>query len=411
MTSAQDFARGPTRDPDLELRRRLAALEEAAAPIVRYADACDRIGTKDDATVLYPRTDMRITAGHFRALRKALGSAGVSALAMMAPAQAHAAAEAAHAARRLVAAAAVYQRPYGPDAAWNRPASDFGRHPDSARFVAKLFRADGLGLENPRANIRSYTYTVYRAAAGTITPLVSAAHPSWGNLSGRRLPWAPGWRGSPGSDGQAIVLDPATGREWDLWRVGALSGGVLAVGSGSLVPGSYWTKVDGFPPVRGSGLPCLAGLVMPEEVEGGAILHALSWTIRNVDKGGAYLPPAEKSDGAQVGSDAELDGVPEGLRFAVAMSDADFAAWLATRPARLRRIAGVLGQAMRGYGGLVTDHGGIGAFQMQDWLTAGPRWSVLGLTTAESDRGLILSGLMTRENTYVVRPPAASVAR
>lgn len=311
--------------------------------------------------------------------------------------------EAAHAAARLVAA--PYERPFGPTAAWNRPASDFGRHPDSARLVAKLFRADGLGLEAFRANVRSYTYTVYDARSATIHPNVRAAHPTWGNLNGRRIPWSAGWRGSPGSDGQTILLDPPTGREWDLWRVGALSGGVLDVGSGSLVPGSYWTKVDGYAPVRGSGLPCLIGLVMPGEVEAGAVLHALSTTIRNVDSGGAYWPPAIKSDGAQVGSDAEAGGIPEGLRFALQISDGDFDRWVAGKPARLQRLSRVLGQAGRDYGWLVTDHGGVAAYQLQDWTTAGPRWSALGLTTAEADRSTILSGLLDPERVYVVAPP------
>ena len=204
-----------------------------------------------------------------------------------------------------------------------------------------------------------------------------------------------------------IVVDPPTGREWNLWQV-SFSGGKVTATNGNLVPGSYWTKVDGFAPSRGCGIQYLAMLVRPDEVAGGVIRHALSLPIRCVDRA-LYLPPAMKTDGNRFGV---ANGVPEGMRFCLRVSNSQIESWIAGLPAALgsasRQSARVIARALRDYGWFVTDHAGSAHLQFEDRLTAAAGWTALGLgrITAggkEYPRDL-LDGLLQRDRIHAIVP-------
>jgi hypothetical protein len=225
------------------------------------------------------------------------------------------------------------------------------------------------------------------------------------------IPWNPTWKPSYGFwtgngsiDSQLIVLDPASGREWNLWQVKApnTTTRVVNCSSASLVPGSYWSKEDGFRPPRGCGIQCLAMLVRAEEVATGVITHALSMPIKNASPG--YVAPALKSDGQVSG------GVPEGTRFALRISDADIDAWATALPisATGRQSARVIATALRDYGWFVTDRAGTAHLQFEDYNSAGSAWASLGLGKAlvggkEYPRDL-LDGLMRRDRIYAIAP-------
>lgn len=307
-------------------------------------------------------------------------------------------------------APAGYRRPFGDAAPWNRPVAGLPRHPRSADYAAKVWAPPGGTAGNINLTFDTFTYPVYDAAAARRPYTVRLAAGASGNLDGQPVPWDPEWLGSSGSDGQAIVLDAAAGREWDLWRV-RLAGAALKADNGSLVPGSYWTRTTGWGPSRGCGIPYLAMLVRPAEVAAGAVRHALSMPLLGVDKR-AFVAPATRTDGGEPGFGV-VDGVPEGTRLALDVSDQDLQAWALAVPARLgpaaRRSALTIGRALRDYGWFVTDHAGSAHLQFEDRLTAGPAWDALGLADVELagkryPRDL-LDGLVTRERIYALAAP------
>jgi hypothetical protein len=225
-----------------------------------------------------------------------------------------------------------------------------------------------------------------------------------GNLNGTRIPWSSDWVPATGSDGQVIILDPANGREWDLWRVN-VSGSRVRVSNGNLVPGSYLTKEDGFKPSRGCGIPYLAMLVRPEEIAQGKIEHALSMPSRNTAKN--FVAPATKSDGR-----VTQNGMPMGTRFALNITDAEIDEWVNSLPSELseqtKRAARIIAVALRDYGWFITDTAGGAHFQFEDYATARDKWNDLGL----GEQGIgwknyptdLLDGLITRERIYAIAP-------
>jgi hypothetical protein len=315
--------------------------------------------------------------------------------------------------------AADYVRPYGPKAPWNVRVTGLPHAADSAVLVAKAFHDDRTGLENLNLSFDSYTYPVYDARQAADWYPIETTY--WTNLRGTAIPWNPAWEPSAGSDGQVIVLDPPTGREWDLWRVRFGDGRVHAT-NGSLVdggtfipgtkdwPGSYWVREQGWTFARGCGIMYLAMLVRPAEIARGEVPHALSMPTHGIDDA-RFVPPATKLDGDMPGVGIP-DGIPEGTRFALRVTDAEIEAWIASLPATLpdatRRSARVIARALRDYGWFVTDNAGSDHLQLEDRLTAGPAWSALGLDYVsaggkEYPRDL-LDGLVTRERVYAIIP-------
>ena len=289
------------------------------------------------------------------------------------------------------------------------------RHPQSGTYVGRLWTG-GATPDRVQLNVSSYTFPVYEATALTrLYPVVTRYNT---NINGRTMPWDPAWRASAGTDGNLIVLDPATGREWNLWQVKFSDGKVRAT-NGSLVqanltwsgygnPGNYWTKTNGALPSRGCGIQYLAMLVRPEEIAEGVIRHAVTFPIPNTD-GKIFVAPATKLEHPNVPGGR----VPEGMRFALRMTDAEISAWVNSLPSGLgaagKRSARIIATAARDYGWFITDtNGGGSQFQLEDNLTAGAEWTALGLgkrtvSGREYPRHL-MRGLLTRGRIYAIVP-------
>jgi hypothetical protein len=297
-------------------------------------------------------------------------------------------------------------RPFGPDAPWNVSVAGLPRHPESASYSALLWNdatADRAG--NFNLSFDGYTYPVYELT-GTEAEVPVDILMDWGsNIDGGTMPWNPDWQAASGTDGQVIVLDPATGREWDLWQVSYEDGRVKA-SNGNLVDGDYWTKEDGFAPSRGCGIQYLAMLVRPFEIACGEIRHALSMPIAN-PSGEAYVAPATKLEHPDLGA-----GIPEGMRFAIDVTDRDIDDWVDSLPSGLgeetRRSARIIGTALRDYGWFVTDTSGGAHLQFEDRLTAEDDWVALGLDEQEVEWSVyprdLIDGLITEDNLYAIVP-------
>ncbi|HUQ68646.1 MAG TPA: hypothetical protein VM165_03925 [Planctomycetaceae bacterium] len=302
------------------------------------------------------------------------------------------------------AAIAEYQRPFGPRAPWNLPVADLPPHELGTGLVTRLFR-DAGGDRNQSFAITtdSHTYAVHDAKTATGPTAIKSYWPS--NLVGK-IPWNPLWKSPSGTDGGVIVLDAELGLEWDLSKA-EYRNQLIKADAANLVTGDYRTREDGFLPSRGSGLPYLAMLVRPEEVELGKIEHALSMTIANVSTT-EFAPPASK---AAFTRGLRL-GVPAGTRFSLRYTDEEIDKWLSKLPKKLsdrtRETARIIAVALRDYGWFITDSSPGNLLQFESNVTAEKKWAKLGFDTVkvlkdEYPRDLV-NGLFTADRVVAYAP-------
>ncbi len=297
-------------------------------------------------------------------------------------------------------------RPFGPRAPWNVPVAQLRQHPESEIFADRLWRQSPSSQPgNFNLSFDEYTYPVYYAQDATGRVRVQLDNGA--ELDGEQIPWNPAWRPAPGDDAQIIILDQAKGIEWDLWQV-EFDGETVSASNGSRVAGDYRTKEDGHPSSRGVGIAYLAMLVRPDEIRQGVIDHALSLPIRNTD-GDYFVAPATKLE-----HPGRLrNGIPEGMRFALDVSDADIQEWLDGMPENMRkstlRSARIIAEALRDYGWFITDTAGGAHFQFESRVTAGKDWAELGLDYWEFDEFHVyprdlLDRLLQPERIYAIVP-------
>jgi hypothetical protein len=301
----------------------------------------------------------------------------------------------------------TYVRPFGPDAPWNIPVAGLPQAENSDELAAKLWNDSFTDREFRNFNINntSYTYPVYEVTKDTpYYPVVDRS--GWGNLGGTRIPFDPSWRAAPGSDAQIIILDPATGREWNLWQA-SFDGQSVVVSNGNLVPGSYFDKEDGFEPSRGVGIQYSAMLVRPEEVAQGVIQHALSMPIRNTS-GSEFVAPGTKLEFPGV----RPDGIPEGTRFALDVTYEQIDAHLARLPSSVPDVTKsslrTLMVAMKDYGWFITDTSGSAHFQLESTTSAQKEWEALGMIDRDYGGAVYprdaLDGLITQSRIVAFVP-------
>lgn len=290
------------------------------------------------------------------------------------------------------------RRPYGPNAPWNIPTAQVPVHPTRNKELCDLLWND-VFTDRPQRNFNinydAFTYPVYEVKPGMRSYPVVSANPSWGNLHGKTIPFDPSWKPAPGSDAQIIILDPPTGREWNLHKVN-FDGSTVYINNGNLIPGSYWTREEGFASSRGVGIQYLAMLVRPWEIEKGKIEHCLSMPALHTS-GIEFFPPATKIE-----HEHHPYGIPEGARYSLDVTDAEIDAHLASLPCRASMKPGLrtIMVAMRDYGWIITDTSGSNHIQLEDRTTAAAAWDALGFApeqigTRQFPRDA-LDGLMTR---------------
>ena len=285
-----------------------------------------------------------------------------------------------------------YVRPFGPDAPWNVPVAGLAVDPNSAKLASLFYNGASDRPGNFNLNINE-GFAVYSTKDATGTYKVDTSYST--NIDGQSIPWNPAWKAPVTSDGKIIVLDEATGREWDLWQV-RFDGSTVHATNGSLVPGDYRTYEGGNQPSRGAGIEYLAGLVRPEELAAGKIDHALAITIFNTD-GDRYVAPATKLEHP----DNPSGGIPEGTRFALKVTDTQIDTWAKTLPSAWQQEGRVIATALRDYGWFITDtSGGAASFEMEDKVSAGAEYTAMGI----SDAGNMLDGLITQDRIYAIVP-------
>lgn len=350
-------------------------------------------------------------------------------------------------------------------ATWNQPASTFGPSKTLQSYAERWWKYGG-GASQPgyvSAAFGDYSIPVYDAANKTGDARVFLAvwaQNLYTSSIGVTMPWNPAWKPGTGNDGLMTIIDYKTGTVWSVgglgqWPINCVEpfglGPNARAGFDPTNPthlctsgmskrdGIYTfndsTTVDG----RGMGIDQIALTVRASEVRSGAIRHALAMGITATmfgpacpggsrDPGfgvscGSWVKPATKLERInpntincptpQVVSDAERSKtIPEGMRFAIRITDAEITRWLDSRKytGQLRETARIFAVALRDYGWIIAETGCHGMLIQTDSAFAGdaaPVWKQLGITgTGTYPNGDLIAGLITPERVYVVEPPS-----
>lgn len=172
----------------------------------------------------------------------------------------------------------------------------------------------------------------------------------------RRVPIPAGALPAAGTDHDLVILQPSTGREWELWEAHHSATGWTACNGGEL---HDVTRSDGVFPaptgVSASGMSILAGMIRLSDLRAGRIDHALNvavpWTARYPSR----VAPADRTDGWSTA----LDAIPEGTRYRLAP-------WVDVAALHLTRLGEMVARALQQYGMVVSDTAGAVSFQGQD---------------------------------------------
>ncbi|MGI9659887.1 MAG: calcium-binding protein [Gaiellaceae bacterium] len=249
-------------------------------------------------------------------------------------------------------------RPYGAASPWNTligPDPVYDRN--SEIYVAAI--GDRLTSDPTQ-----FTFPVYEVTADT--PRLDVEITGWfSNVMGDgrtmqnnneltiQIPIPPEAEPAAGDDSQVILVDPVTGDEWGAWHFRRTAAGTYVAENAY----HYNTRWDAVPPPstgggvfvnRGAGLPYLAGLVRPCEIEVGQIDHALAFAFDSPSAD--YVYPATKSDGeGRIG-----ETPPEGARLQLdpTLTEADLGA-LGCADACL-----TVARALQDYGMIAIDNSG-----------------------------------------------------
>lgn len=363
-----------------------------------------------------------------------------------------------------------YKRWFNANASWNLKASSLGRAPDQYQQYAQRMYTYGGGTAPPgtfRVAFGDYSIPWYSTTQATTTARIYQTTSMQAKYTlpylpiGSTIPWNPAWKAATGNDNLMAIINEATGEVWELNGVGQLKINCLdLIGPNAragydinnsrhlcLFGGAHYTnlytasdKDNTTVNRRGMGINKQALITRAIEVKNGVIPHALEMTISNKMFGpactpinnwsadgfgtscGAYVKPATKLEriNANVGCGTQLINntermktVPDGMRFAINITDAGIEKWLDSRnyTGNLRQTARVFAVALRDYGWLAAETGCYGAHIETDsslWGNAASIWQSLGIVkdgTNVPKRDLI-TGLITPQNIYVVNPPA-----
>jgi uncharacterized protein YjdB len=269
------------------------------------------------------------------------------------------------------------QRPYTPNSPWNTPIPlDAPVDPRSAEMVATIESSNNGKL---RSDPSRYTYPVHFVDASTPrTTLVCTGYVSVNNEDGTRtsmqdkkltnVPIPPDAVPSEGSDGQLILVDIETGDEFDIWRFMPPNGCENAT---KYVAGVYRDAGEKSYISRGAGVPYLAGLIRPWEIDQGRIEHALAFAY-SLSRATRCVWPASKTDGKN-----HLGNViPQGARIRLDPTlDVDTINGL-------DETGRIIARALQEYGMFLIDNSGANKIYAEDNLTA--NWGIQLVVTTVS---------------------------
>jgi len=209
--------------------------------------------------------------------------------------------------------------------------------PHSAGYVRELLRQIKTFYGVANVNIYEYSPPIYIVAANQPTVRVKAwdrNDTKWAfpplQEQWQSVPLPETFLASPGTDQEAVVYQPSTGRYWEFWQMQKT--GAKATNSEGRVVDEWGARWGGhindlahspgfFPPTpegfkfgtSATGLCLLAGLMTIEEQQHGVINHALHIAVVEALHS-RWSQPAQRSDG-QITLAQNPEAIPEGITF------------------------------------------------------------------------------------------------
>jgi hypothetical protein len=185
-------------------------------------------------------------------------------------------------------------RPFPASSAWNQDISTAAVDPNSAAIISyigstvALHPGFGAGLYD--GSTMGIPYVIVDSTQPVVTVAVTGA-PGESDIPPMPIPSNAPIEGFPNpGDNHVLVLDKSNCFEYDLYQ-GAYSGGSWSAWSSAIwdLQGGEnrpytWTSADA------AGLPIFPGLIRYDEVEAGAINHAIRFTVPDTEA--AFVSPA-----------------------------------------------------------------------------------------------------------------------
>jgi hypothetical protein len=238
------------------------------------------------------------------------------------------------------------------DNPWNTDISSAPVHERSAAYIASIGEGTGLHPDFGTAWEGSpigIPYVLVRASQPQVP--ISFSYQDESDPGPYPIPAAAPIEGGPyaGGDRHVLVVDVDNLLLWEVYDARRVAGG-WAAGSGARFDlTSNALRPDGWTSADAAGLPILPGLVRYEEVQAGAITHALRFTASRTQRG--YIHPATHF--ASSSTDVSLPPMGLRVRLKASYDTGGF-------PAPVRVIL----EALKKYGMIVADNG-------SDWFISG----------------------------------------
>jgi hypothetical protein len=191
------------------------------------------------------------------------------------------------------------------DNIWNTDISTMPVHPQSAQWLSSMAAATTNLHPDFGAPPYGFPYTV----VDNIHPTVSISFLYASESDPGPYPVGADTQIENGSDHHALIINRDSCTLYELFDL-AGSGSSWTAGSGAIFPlGSDALRPPGWTSADAAGLPMFPGLVRWDEVQAGAITHAIRFTAQQTDQ--SFLWPARH----QAGAAANPALPPMGARF------------------------------------------------------------------------------------------------
>jgi hypothetical protein len=206
---------------------------------------------------------------------------------------------------------------FSPTSFWNTdPGAAAVLDPQSSAltgaFLGEIEAAIAAGT-GPWINTTNYSVPIVRVPAGQPTrrvKLVSNYSAPYLQAAWENVPIPPNAKPSEGTDATLLVYQPSSDKLWEFWRASHTESGWQAAWGGAIQNvstnrGAYdseaWAGAKPWWGSSASSLSIAGGLITLEDLERGAIDHALALAIPNV-RAGTYSSPAQRTDGTSASS-------------------------------------------------------------------------------------------------------------
>jgi hypothetical protein len=226
-------------------------------------------------------------------------------------------------------------REFAPDSYVYKPlADDAPIDPKSAIYVDNIQKQIKEHYGRAAVNIDSWTPPIYLVPADQ--PTVRVKYIDWENPTSNvpqlqsqwmAVPIPDGFHPSPGTDLEAVVYQPSSGKMWEFWAM-KKTGARIVDSTGKEVdewgakwggrmddiasnPGHWVTTQEGYKfGTTASGIPFLAGIMTVAELKRRVIDHVLGVALPET-LAGRWSEPAQRTDGVTNSPNA----IPEGTIF------------------------------------------------------------------------------------------------